>query len=543
MQCALLAWCTVTTKMTALKQSMKCNKNSWRWVLLLLLCVHTVAYAEEKTQVEYHADHLEGGKIEGVPYVQLTDHVVFSLEKLTIYADSAIYYPEEKFIEAFGNVKMVHEDGSVVTADELMYEEPRHLAMLRNHVVYQSEGTTFYTDNFDYNTQTKQGSFVQGGQLVEGDNVVSSDAGEYDDEKKAATFYQNVALTNAEYKVQCDQMHYNTVTKIAQFEGPTVIASQDGKNTLTTDHGGEYHTTTQQSVFEQSIIETEAYVLSGDLLKADEQAEVYQAMGRVTLVSKEDDMVIEGDYGQYRKKEGMAEVYGNTLMSKRLGEDTLYLSAGIFVATETRQPDGSVHNIVRAHPDVKIYKEDLQGKADAMQYNEAENEVHFYGNPIFWSNNNQLTADTAYIVLQDKAFHTMHMDTNAFVASEDVLGNYNQLQGRNMIAYFKDNKVDHIEIDGNAESIYFIVDEYKKLHGMNHLQCSRMAIAIQDNDLAHITFDVKPVGAFYPPNLIEDEHKWLSQFQWRSSERPTWHEVVAYGYSADPAYTNFKFFP
>lgn len=534
----------LTKNMQASEQSMKRNQSlrrSWQLVLLLLWWSYAAAYGEEKTKVNYNADHLEGGKIDGEPYVQLTDHAVFGLEKLTIYADTAIYYPEKNRIEAYGNVKMVHEDGSVITADELIYEEKQHLAKLRNQVVYKSEGTTFYTDHFDYNTKTKQGHFVQGGKLVEGKNVLMSDSGHYNDVDKAAAFYQNVELSNQDYVVQCDTLHYNTATKIAQFKGPTIITSQDGKNTLTTEEGGEYNTSNQQSTFKQSQVETETYILYGDLLRADEKEEVYLATGQVELVSKEDDVVISGDYAQYRKKEGVAEVYSNPLMTKLLGEDTLYLSADTFVVTEAKQPDGSTHNTVQAYHNVKIYKEDLQGKADSMVYKEAEDKVYFYGSPIFWSNNNQLTAETACILLQDKAFHTMHMDTNAFVASEDVLGNYNQLQGRNMIAYFKDNKLDYIEIDGNAESIYFIIDDQKRLQGMNHLQCSHMRIEIDDDDITDINFEVKPVGAFYPPSKIIEEDKTLSHFQWRGSERPTQQEVVGHGYSEDPAYKQFKF--
>jgi len=525
---------------------MKCSEGMWRiwsWkcLLLLLLGVYTVAYAQEKMKVSLRAEHLESDVINDEPCKKLVGKVVIGLEKFTIQADNAIYYDKRKLIEAQGHVKIIHEDGSVIVADQLLYEEEHQLAKLRGHVVYQSDTTTFYTDHFDYDMETKQGYFVQGGKLIEGNNVLTSESGQYNNLDKAATFDQKVELVNQDYTLQCDTLHYNTVTKIAQFGGLTKITSKDGKHTLTTHEGGEYNTSSQQSTFAQSKIETAAYTLHGDLLRLDKTEEIYTAIGHVKLVSKEDDVIISGDYGQYQKKKGIAKVYGNALMTKILEEDTLYLSADTFVATE-KEPtkDGTDNTTVRAYHNVKLYKKDFQGKADTMVYQGADSTIYFYGDPIFWSNASQLTADSVHILLQDKSFHEMHMNTRAFVASEDVTGHYNQLQGRSMVAFFKENKMDSIEIDGNAESIYFVVDDTGQLKGMNHLRCSQIRIDMEEDAIAGITFRRKPIGAFYPPHAIVEEAKELENFNWRITEQPTRQEVVEHGYGTRKVYKKFK---
>ena len=516
---------------------------AWKLLCLLMLGVYAVAYGQDETKVKFNAEHLESAVINDEPCKKLLDNVVFNLEQLTIQADTAIYYDKRKLIEAEGHVKIIHEDGSTIVADQLIYEEETQLAKLRGHVVYQSGATTFYTDHFDYDIETKQGHFVQGGKLVEGDNVLTSEAGYYNDIDKAATFNQRVELVNQDYTLQCDTLHYNTVTKIAQFAGPTKITSKDGKQTLTTNEGGEYNTSNQQSTFVQSKVETEAYTLHGDLLRADKAEAMYTATGHVKLVAKEDDVIISGDHGQYQQEQGIAQVYGNTLMTKLLEEDTLYLSADTFVATENKSASDSSDNTVRAYHNVKIYKEDFQGKADSMVYQGADSTLYFYGDPIFWSNESQLTADSVHVLLQDKAFNEMHMNTHAFVASEDDKGNFNQLQGRSMIAYFQENKIDHIEIDGNAESIYFFVDDNGKLQGMNHLRCSQMHIDMEEDAIARINFQLKPVGAFYPPHRITEEITRLDNFHWRISERPTKQEVVEHGYGTQQGYKAFKLNP
>jgi len=516
---------------------------SRKWLLVHLLGISTKAIAKEDMQVDFRAEQLESDIIDEEPCKKLKNNVFFGLEKCIIQADSAIYYKNRRLIEAQGRVRIVHEDGSTILADQLFYDEKDNLAKLRGQVIYTSGEVTFHTDHFDYNTETKQGRFMQGGKLIEGDNVLTSESGYYNDLDKAATFEQGVELSNPDYTLQCDSLAYNTVTKIAKFAGTTQITSKDGKHTLITHEEGEYNTGNQQSTFIQSKVETDAYTLYGDLMRADRIAGVYTVTGRVRLVAKDDDVVLEGDHGQCKKKEGTAQVYGNALMTKHLGEDTLYLSADTFLATESKLNDGQTKTTVRAYHNVKLYKEDLQGKADSLVYQSTDSMIHFDGDPIFWSGGSQLTADTVYLLLRDKALSEMHMDNHAFVASEDVTGNYNQLRGRNMTAFFKENKIASIEIEGNAESIYFVADDQGRLKGMNHLQCSAISMAIEDEEIGKIKFNTKPIGAFYPSQKVVEGVKKLDNFYWRGHERPTKQEVIAHGYGTCEAYKQFKLLP
>ena len=495
---------------------------------------------QKEQQVKFKAEYLEGVVIDEEQCQKLIGNVFFTLEEMTIEADEAIYYSKQKRIEAQGNVRIVHKDGAKMWADRLIYDEESQLAQLRDKVVFQSEDTTFHTDHFDYNVDTQEGNFQGEGKLIHEGNTLTSQSGYYNDVSKAATFRRSVTLANEDYALKCDTLYYNTVTKIAQFRGHTEITSQDGEHTLTTEHGGEYNTKSQQSTFQQSHLETQDYMLYGERICADKAQEVYTATGNVRLVAKKEDLTISGNYGHYRQKEGVATLYGNALMTKILDGDPLYLSADTFVATENQQTKNSDDAVVRAYHNVKIYKEDLQGKADTMVYQGAESTLYFEGDPVFWSFENQLTAEKAHILIKDQAFHEMHMQTNGFVASKDEFGHYNQLKGRNMVAHFKENKIDHIIIEGNAESVYFVIHE-KDFKGMNHLRCGQMRIKMEEDTIANILFKPQPKGVFYPAHLIEEKQKQLSNFTWRAEERPTKRDVVEHGYGTHQEYKEFKF--
>lgn len=535
----LILQATITRKTKSQPRRIACAL-----LLLVMLGSSSLAYGQDTEEVKYSADDLEGQMVDGEMRITLRNNVVFNLEEVTITATSALYYEKKKLIEAEGKVKIVHKDGSTIIADRLIYDENTQLAQLRGHVVYQSDSMTFYTDHLDYNTQSKQGDFVGGGRLVEKGNVLTSEAGFYNDLDKSATFNQRVKLVNQDYIVECDILHYNTVTKVARFKGkPTKIRSQDGKQHLKTHEWGEYNTERRESTLSKSKVETEQYILEGALVRADQAKEEYKVAGHVRLFFKEDDVMVEGDYGELYKKQGMAKVYGNALMTKHLEEDELYIAADMFVATEHKTEGGKSENTITASPQVKLYKEDFQGKAESMVYKEAESKIYFYGDPIFWNNNNQLTAENVYIVLQKKALHELYMQKDVFLVSEDEQGNFNQLQGRDMVAYFKENKLSHIEIDGNAECVYFVLNDKKELQGMNHLKCSHMRVGIEENTLADIAFKVKPAAAFHPPHLIPEELKQLANFKWRITERPTKQEVVEHGYGSQPGYKAFKLSP
>lgn len=511
-------------------------------MLMLMLSVYAVSWAKEKPKlkVTYRADKLEGIEKENESYKRLIGNVVFIHKGMTIKADSAQYYDQQGMVEAYGHVEIIDQEGAVIVADQLLYDTNKQVAQLRDSIVYQSDSVTCYTDQLDYDVHAQKGCFFNGGTLIEGENILSSKSGCYDEITKSATFYDNVQLQNKAYKVQCDALAYNTITKIATFQGNTTIINPEG-DILSTTQGGEYNTSNKHSTFQQSKIESATYTLSADVLRANQTQDYYEAMGQVRLFVKKQNITISSDHSQYWKEKGIVTVYGNTLLEHVLDADTLYMTADTLKAIEGKQ--GTSHNddTILAYNNVKIFKSDMQGKADSMAYHSIDSTIYFYNNPVFWSHNNQITAEGIQIVLNDQALDKMYVAPNAFIAAQDTLGNYNQLKGREMVAYFQDNKMAYIDIMGNGESLYFAIGDSLQLVGMNYLRCSHMRIDMDDANLSKISFFVQPTGLFYPPPKITEADKQLADFTWRIMERPTREEVLAHGYGTKPRYQAFKF--
>jgi len=258
-------------------------------------------------------------------------------------------------------------------------------------------------------------------------------------------------------------------------------------------------------------------------------------MGHVAMTHKVENMTIFGDDGFYDKKRGISKVYGNAYVAKVMDSgDTLFLSADTLVSIENKDPK---KKMLLAFHNVKIFKNDMQGIADSLVYLSSDSTLFFYRDPVLWSDENQMTADSIHMLLKDKNISRIYMVSNSFVVSIDSLKDYNQIKGRRMTTYFENKKIHHVVVEGNGETIYHILEEkdIKKdsllikitfLSGMNKTICSNMRINFKDGKVSGINFYVKPDASFFPPQDIKEKDRKLKGFTWRGSARPKKDDVV-----------------
>ena len=73
-----------------------------------------------------------------------------------------------------------------------------------------------------------------------------------------------------------------------------------------------------------------------------------------------------------------------------------------------------------AYHNVKIFKEDLQGIADSMEYRSADSTIYFYKDPVLWSEGNQMTADSIRMLIKNNTIDRIFMNVNSFVISHRI---------------------------------------------------------------------------------------------------------------------------
>ncbi len=478
----------------------------------------------DKVQLLPGTDSLVGGVFNGQRIDKLYGKVQFKQKETTLSADSVYRYKETDLLEAFGNVRINQADTVTITGNHAIYDGNKRTSKITGNVVMRDPRMTLTTPSLDYDLNAKTAVYTEGGVIVDPENRLQSRIGSYDVTSKMYAFQQNVRVTTKDYNITSENMKYNTLSKVVYFQGPTVIKGQQGD--LYAEEG-TYNSITKISNFgRNAYILTKEYRLGGDKLFYDQNTGYGFAEKNVTLRSLKDDVTIRGKVGRYWRDKGEAKVYGGrAVMETVLDKDTLFLAADTLYSREAKAPGAA--SMVFAYPNVKIFKTDLQGKADSLSYNRTDSVMHLNVKPVLWSDNSQMVSDTIHVLLRNKTIDKMFLYSNAFLASEDTLKNYNQVKGRDMTAFFQKGDLRRVDVNGNSESLYYALQGDTVLTGLNKAICSDMVLKFGGNKLKTISFLVQPDASFMPPHELKQEDKQLEGFVWMAELRPSKQQVVS----------------
>lgn len=500
---------------------------------LLALFISGIAEGQKRVRLK-HADISRGKVINGERVDWVIGNVVFTQNQTTIYCDSAQIFKAENSVEAYGRVRITEGDSVTATGQRLSYDGNTKIAKLRRNVVFTKLATaTLYTDFLDYYRMKNEARYFNGGRLVDSVNTLTSQKGYYNLVTNLASFKTKVVGINPDYTLTSDTLQYNSQTKVIYFRDSTHIVDKDGQTAVY--QSGFYDTSQKKSNINQGTIETPTYRLTGEKYFLDDLRKFYRAKTNVVMVSKEENMTIYGDDGYYDKANGVSKVYSNAWIAKVADDgDTLFLSADTLVSVESNDPR---KKRLLAYRNVKIFKQDLQGTADSLVYVQADSVLEFFKTPALWTTGNQMTADTIRVALANKKIDKIYLLSNSFVISQDTLQNFNQIKGRKMMAQFKGSDVQYVNVEGNGESLYYVLQEEEQdldsvilkitfMAGMNKMVCSNMRINFVDGQVNNVSAYVQPDASFIPPHELKREDTRLKGFVWRSKERPLREDVV-----------------
>ncbi len=515
---------------------------TFRTLFYALICgstlfLSTQASAQKRVKLK-HADIQKGGVKDGVRTDRFIGNVVFVQNNTTIYCDSATFYRSKNSVDAFGKILITEGDSVTVTSSGLTYDGNSKTAYLRKNVVFKKLGiATLYTDFLDYDRKKNEARYFNGGKLVDSTNTLTSKKGYYDITTNMASFKRDVVGTNPDYVMNSDTLQYNSKTKVIYFRDRTTVKGTKDEQTAVYENGF-YDTNKKLSTLTRGEIETQTYRMRGDKYFLDDVKKFHKAKGNVVMTHKEENTIIYGEDGDYNKLKGIAKVYGNAYVAK-VGDDmdTLFISADTLVSVEDEDPK---KKRLLAYNHVKIFKSDMQGRADSLVYTSVDSTIYFYSDPVLWTSGNQMTADSIRILLKGRSIDKIYLVANSFVISEDTLKNFNQIKGRKMVANFNDETISHVDVQGNGESLYYALQEpdakAKKdslkapeptyTMGMNKIICSNMKINFVAGKINNVSFYIKPEAAFIPPHELKDGDKRLKGFKWRSDDKPEKADVV-----------------
>jgi lipopolysaccharide export system protein LptA len=435
-------------------------------------------------------------------------NVRFRHDSTYMYCDSAYFYQNDNSLEAFNNVRIEQGDTLFIYGNYLIYEGNLNLAKMRQNVRMENRNNTLFTDHLDYDRNRSLGYFFDGGLLVDSLNELTAIYGQYSPNTKMAVFKDNVKLVNPQFVLTSDTLEYNTINKVATILGPAVIESDSG---IIHSTRGWYNTETDLAIlYDRSVVlsKDSAKTLTADTIFYNRQTGFGEAFSRMVLNDTVKKVILMGNYGYYDDITDFAFATDSAQIIEYSQKDSLFLHADtvqMLTVGEERE--------MKAFYGVRIYRIDLQGVCDSLQFNTNDSTIYLHKNPILWNTGYQITGDTIKILLNDSTLERIDVKDRSFAMEEKDTTYFNQIKGKNLIAFFTGGELSKIEVEGNTESIYYpIEDKGTELLGRNKTESPYMTIHIENRKPVKILWRPSPKAEMLPiPDLIP-ETKFLKGF-------------------------------
>jgi len=236
---------------------------------------------------------------------------VFQQDNATLTCDSAVFYSERNYFEAYKNVH-INQLTTDIYSDQLEYDGNKKHAHLTGNVKMIDPQSILTTNVLDYNTASKIGTYTSGGKIVNQDVTLTSKNGYYFSNSNDAYFRYNVVVVTPQSTIKSDTMRYNTQSKWTYFYGPTNIKGKD--DNLYTENGA-YNTLSEDAYFGKKNLYTQGTrSLKGDSLYYYGKIGYGKAVKNIVFSDTKDKLKMFGDLGYYYKKDQRTLVTRNAYL-------------------------------------------------------------------------------------------------------------------------------------------------------------------------------------------------------------------------------------
>lgn len=483
----------------------------------LFLLIPFVGQSQEKVSILLEqADRFIGETVDGATMNYLSGNVILIHDSTTFYCDSAEINRTTNNFSAFGNVYAVMNDSVELYGDRLTYNGNTKITHVYDSVRLIDNKATLYTDYLVYYRLQKKGVFNHGGKIIDEENELTSRIGEYYSSLNEYFFKDNVVVTTPEYVIKSDTLRYNTQSKIVHFKGYSTLTGED--DFMFAYKGWSDTKKNITSLKKHATVKHKHHIIYGDSVYFDKNREYGYAETNAILMDTEKEMVIEGQKVEYLLQQGYAYATDSAFAVLIDYSDSLFLHADTL---KMLFDTADKFDRLRAYGKAKFYRKDMQGACDLLIYDMKDSIISMYDEPVLWAGKNQLTSDSLKIFMTHKLMDSLVMYNSAFIVSEDSTNTYNQIKGRDVVAYFRNNQMYKISVTGNSETVYYIRDEItRELVGVNKALASNMEITIEDRQIISILYLDFPKATLYPEAEISAEDQQLKGFKWLDFLRP-----------------------
>lgn len=498
-------------------------------VLLVLLAVmvqgQDMVYLIHSNTLNFDEKRLPDAQI-------LRGDVIFRHDSALMYCDSAYFFDKQNSLNAFSNVRFVQGDTLFGYGDALYYDGNTKIARIRNNVKLVHFETVLTTDSLNYDRKKDLAYYFNNGKIVDSLNTLTSVWGQYHPRSKQAEFRHDVLLVNPNFTLTSDTLKYNTESHIADIVGPTTIVYEEETTILSTN--GQYNTETEQSMLydRSQVIHDDGKTMTGDTIYYDKKIGFGRVWGNMEMRDSAQMATLYGNYGEMYEEDSRGYATDSALMIDWSDEDnygymhadTLFTEDVHYKFIDTLRLDSvvidTVYKRIRAHHGVRLYRNDMQAVCDSLVYNDLDSVMTLYTEPVCWNENNQMSADSIEIFMKNGTVDYAKGIGAALTVKQETDRYFDQLSGKVMKAYIRDGELRQVDVNGNAETIFYPKEDNGEFIGMNTTQSSNVQIFFVNEEVEHVLFTTESNGVMYPLDQIPPGADELHAFFWATQERP-----------------------
>jgi len=455
----------------------------------------------------------------------------------------------------FRNNVILTTPDALIKNDTLRYNSNSKIAYFYGPTNIYGKDDTLYTENGTYNTTNEQARFGKNNLYTQGSKSLTGDSLFYDRKAGYGKAIGHVTfIDTAEKAILKGGLgeYKKSDESILVTKNPYVVIISETDSSKVDSIWMTADTLLSKVIFTRDLIPyKQDEIIPDDQISTKETPEINtqdaikpvmaDQKGNLPALrngSKKPEMDVTPDRAEIRTEEKIPppikipppnlekkkEKSVNDTLNKKALSDTAQVVSSIKDSVST---DTTRTRMIMAYHNAKIFKSDLQARADSMFFSYSDSTVRCYVNPMVWAQGSQLSGDTIYLQMKNKKLDNMLLHHNSFIVNtEDADStNFNQIKGKVITGYFKDNKLNNMFVDGNAESVYYLKED-SAYSGLNHLISSRLRILLKDNKLNNISAISTIEASITPMEDLKEEDRVLKGFIWKPRDRPKSKEEI-----------------
>ncbi len=479
--------------------------------------------------------------------------VVLQNDQKKIFTEYLIYDLDAR-IATFPDTCLLVNDDFKLSSLRANYNVGNELAFFYGEVTAIDPQFKLKTDSLMYDTELDRVYFIAPSFIEQDGRKIYCEDGFYDIQEKRAYFGQNPVYFDDSITARSKYMVYSGIDSTTLLTGDAIV--QDSSSTASAD------LITIDEKSDDVTLEGNARYVEGERVIEGPKIIYNKASGDVKLEGRstifKEDGFIQGDTMQYYEEIDEGTIIGNPywkdtienrsleggkffykekqkyfravvaeerpVFKELIDGDTLYFSSDTIVSAE----DADSLSYLEATRFVRIFKSDLQAVCDSLYYSERDSSFQLFGQPVVWSDTTQFTGDTIIIQLRNGAVSEIISKSRAYIITRDFADLFNQIRGKYIHAFLDSNKLQRMDVKGNAESIYFVKDEEDAYIGPIRTSCSQMRFYFVNDSLDHVRYYTENNSELVPMRLAGEPDKRLEGFKWHEESRPVkWQDILA----------------